>query len=153
MVNDSSSVEILVTDAQESGTVQRYATIELATEMVTGLCLWDGLTQWSPGDGFIAVQSDVAQVGWAFVDGAFVAPVLPPPPPLTAEEILQRNTFQRDYFLDVATRAINPLQDAVDLEDATTAEVALLKKLKQYRSAVNRIDLTLKAPSWPDQPK
>ncbi|ONH52903.1 hypothetical protein BLL36_18270 [Pseudomonas cedrina subsp. cedrina] len=53
---------------------------------------------------------------------------------------------QRDYLLSVAAIRIAPLQDAADLDEATTAEVALLKKWKQYRVAVNRV------PDQPDYP-
>jgi hypothetical protein len=48
--------------------------------------------------------------------------------------------------------AIAPLQDAVDLDEATQAETDQLKKWKQYRVAVNRIDLTQASPVWPLQP-
>ncbi|MBC3464978.1 tail fiber assembly protein [Pseudomonas sp. RW10S2] len=39
----------------------------------------------------------------------------------------------------VADSAIAPLQDAVDLDEATEAEVALLKEWKRYRVALNRL--------------
>lgn len=38
-----------------------------------------------------------------------------------------------------ADSAIAPLQDAVDLDDATEAEVAALKAWKKYRVALNRL--------------
>ncbi|MNJ77635.1 Caudovirales tail fiber assembly protein [compost metagenome] len=44
---------------------------------------------------------------------------------------------------DVADDAIAPLQDAVDLEEATEAEAAKLKAWKKYRIALIRV---------PDQP-
>lgn len=43
----------------------------------------------------------------------------------------------------VADKAIAPLQDAVDIDDATADEVLLLKAWKKYRVALNRL---------PDQP-
>lgn len=43
----------------------------------------------------------------------------------------------------IADAAIAPLQDAVDLDEATDSEVALLKEWKRYRVALNRL---------PDQP-
>lgn len=39
----------------------------------------------------------------------------------------------------VADAAIAPLQDAVDIDDATDAEIALLKAWKKYRVALNRL--------------
>ncbi|SDT41715.1 virus tail fibre assembly protein, lambda gpK [Pseudomonas cedrina] len=72
------------------------------------------------------------------------APVIPPEP--TLEELANQARGQRDYLLSVAAIRIAPLQDAADLDEATTAEVALLKKWKQYRVAVNRV------PDQPDYP-
>jgi hypothetical protein len=43
----------------------------------------------------------------------------------------------------VADFVIPPLQDAVDIDDATDAEIARLKAWKKYRSALGRL---------PDQP-
>lgn len=61
----------------------------------------------------------------------------------------------RDELLKVAALRIAPLQDAVDLEKATTAEVGLLKAWKEYRVAVGRISEQEGYPmaiTWPDQP-
>lgn len=51
----------------------------------------------------------------------------------------------RDYR-ETADSAIAPLQDAVDLEDATDGEVAALKDWKRYRLALNRLQ---SQPGWP----
>lgn len=92
--------------------------------------------------------------GWYFKDGVFSRP------PLTDEEIernrlweIESNKRVKESLLAQATLAIAPLQDAVDLDDASEEEVALLKKWKQYRVAVNRIDAnTDKEIEWPAQP-
>lgn len=55
-------------------------------------------------------------------------------------------------LLTMAGLAIAPLQDAEDLEEATKQEAALLKAWKQYRIAVNRVDLTKENPKWPTAP-
>lgn len=86
---------------------------------------------------------------WVYNNGIFSPPVVKVPTP---QEILIENTNVRDLLLAKATLAIAPLQDAVDLEDATESDVALLKKWKQYRVAVNRVDLTLLTPKWPTEP-
>lgn len=62
---------------------------------------------------------------------------------------------KRDQLLSEATARISPLQDAVDLGEATAAEEASLKKWKQYRVAVNRIDQQKGFPAsieWPPMP-
>lgn len=92
--------------------------------------------------------------GWYFENGVFSRPHL------TAEEIernrlwaIENNKRLKDSLLAQATLAIAPLQDAVDLDDASEEEVALLKKWKQYRVAVNRIDAnTAEDIEWPTQP-
>jgi hypothetical protein len=55
----------------------------------------------------------------------------------------------------IADAAIAPLQDAVDLDEATDAEVALLKEWKRYRVALNRLPDQPGYPAdinWPAQP-
>ncbi|MFJ2990381.1 tail fiber assembly protein [Collimonas sp. NPDC087041] len=80
--------------------------------------------------------------------------VFPPPP--TDEDLAIIALARRDQFLSDAMLAIAPLQDAVDLDDATMDEAALLKKWKQYRVAVNRVTNQLGYPrdiEWPEQPQ
>ncbi|HCF1421459.1 TPA: tail fiber assembly protein, partial [Pseudomonas aeruginosa] len=62
---------------------------------------------------------------------------------------------RRDTLLQEATLRIAPLQDAIDLDEATQAEVAELKAWKQYRIALNRVDQQAGYPSlveWPVSP-
>lgn len=86
---------------------------------------------------------------WAY-DGSTFSPYVQPMP--SAQSILAANTSTRDALIAEATNRIAPLQDAVDLGEATDAETALLKKWKQYRVAVNRVDLTQANPVWPITP-
>lgn len=128
----------------------RYAIV--SDEKVSNVVMWDGESELQLSTGETAVASDVADIGWEYRDGEFITPAPPPLPEPTPDEILATNTAERDRRLVAATLAIAPLQDAVDLEDATAAETALLKKWKVYRVAVNRIDLTLISPDWPNPP-
>jgi hypothetical protein len=66
--------------------------------------------------------------------------------------MLAANTATRNSLLNAAAGAMAPLQDAVDLGEATAQETALLTKWKQFRVAVNRIDLTAVSPAWPSPP-
>lgn len=55
----------------------------------------------------------------------------------------------------IADVAIAPLQDAVDLDEATDSEAALLKEWKRYRVALNRLPEQQGYPaeiSWPAPP-
>ncbi|MFL1501164.1 tail fiber assembly protein [Pseudomonas sp. O64] len=73
----------------------------------------------------------------------------------TPEQILVGATAQRDNLLAIAAIRIAPLQDTVDLGNATAADEASLKKWKQYRIAVNRVSEQAKYPktiNWPVPP-
>lgn len=104
----------------------------------------------------IAMPSDTVPVAdpcW-FINGVIttVAPPPPPAPPPTAEQV----RADRDARLAVATLRIAPLQDAADLDEATAAELALLKKWKQYRIALSRIEQQAGFPGavdWPVSPE
>lgn len=69
------------------------------------------------------------------------------------EDYVYEATSKKTALMAEATAAIAPLQDAVDLDMATDAEVALLKAWKTYRVLLNRIDVNL-APNivWPTKP-
>ncbi|EDS6070824.1 tail fiber assembly protein [Salmonella enterica subsp. enterica serovar Pomona] len=57
-------------------------------------------------------------------------------------------------FLQIASEKIAPLQDAVDLDEATDKEKASLLAWRKYRVLVNRVD-TSTAPKidWPKKPE
>ncbi|EBX6498341.1 hypothetical protein DSS19_25540 [Salmonella enterica subsp. enterica serovar Abony] len=52
-------------------------------------------------------------------------------------------------FLQIASEKIVPLQDAMDLGEATDDEKAQLDEWKKYRVLVNRVTSN---PVWPEQP-
>jgi hypothetical protein len=102
-----------------------------------------------PGDFDINQSTD----GWYVIDGALsrVAPPAPPPLPPTDAQVLA----QRDALLAEATLRIAPLQDAVDLDEATVEEAALLRKWKKYRVDLSRIEQQAGFPAavqWPAMP-
>lgn len=60
-----------------------------------------------------------------------------------------------DQLLTVAALRIAPLQDAVDIDEATPAGVELLKKWKKYRSNLGKVETISgwpKDPQWPTPP-
>lgn len=71
-------------------------------------------------------------------------------------DALKRQAFAtRDELIRQATTRIAPLQDAVDLGDATADDEVSLRKWKQYRVAVNRADQQAGFPAtidWPIAP-
>jgi len=56
-----------------------------------------------------------------------------------AEQLLSTAVFYMAQRRAVADAAIAPLQDAVELDEATEAEAALLKEWKRYRVALSRL--------------
>ncbi len=136
-----------------------YALIEGGT--VINTIVWEG-PEVSPvdfGEGVTYAEipdgeGNQPSIGWSYDGSVFAAP------PLTDEQIaaqkqqkITSNVENKASLIAQATIAIAPLQDAVDLDDATDAEMALLKAWKQYRVAVNRVDAsTADDIAWPAQP-
>ena len=56
-----------------------------------------------------------------------------------AHQILADVLAENAKLRDIADTAIAPLQDAVDIDDASEAEVLQLKAWKKYRVALNRL--------------
>lgn len=107
-----------------------------------------------------------------FIDPEFGYEILPPPPPpvKTPEEILADATSQLNALNRLANAQVTALQgrvdalnDAVELDMATPAEVAeqpvraaQLKAWKQYRILLGRVSTSAgwpDAPAWPAQPQ
>lgn len=73
----------------------------------------------------------------------------------TLAELAAAVAVTRDQLLQNAGLRIAPLQDAVDLGDATAEEQAQLVAWKQYRIALNRVtqqDSYPQAVTWPTSP-
>ncbi|MBZ6393739.1 MULTISPECIES: tail fiber assembly protein [Pantoea] len=80
-------------------------------------------------------------------------PVANDAPPLTTAQMVEIADNQKSSLMAEATVAIAPLQDAVDLEEATDNEKTQLTAWKKYRVLLNRIDTSI-APNitWPTKP-
>ncbi|WP_166359274.1 tail fiber assembly protein [Pseudomonas akapageensis] len=82
----------------------------------------------------ITGEHPMPEEGWLFDGQAFS-----PPPPPSAEELLARAQGRLMAERKVADDAIAPLQDAIDLDEATEEEIARLKLWKKYRIALSRV--------------
>lgn len=123
----------VVEQVETDGNIVEMFPSELVWIDVTGV---EGVT-----DGWMATE---IAGGWSVTAPA---PAVPSP-----TEILAVNALTRDQSLATAATRIAPLQDAVDLGDATANDIELLRRWKQYRVMVNRVDLALAAPLWPESP-
>lgn len=84
---------------------------------------------------------------WVFNDGKITERVY------TLSELINQANAVRSGLMADAMLKIAPLQDAVDIDDATEDEIARLKDWKKYRVALSRLDLST-APdiTWPEIP-
>lgn len=80
-------------------------------------------------------------------------PILTNPPEVTKEQYIIEAERKKNELLEFAANKKSPLQDAIDLDEATKEEVAELNLWKRYSIALNRVDLS-KAPEveWPVPP-
>lgn len=112
-----------------------------------------------PADAIEITQSEYNKLMQGRDDGKVItadsngSPVLSDPPAPNQEDLTANAEEQCNALMVIATEKIAPLQDAVDLDDATDAEKARLIAWKKYRVLLNRLDVT-KAPdiTWPDTP-
>lgn len=64
------------------------------------------------------------------------------------------NRNLKSQLINEATNAVNPLQDAIELGIARDEEIASLKKWKQYRVLLNRVDFNEGGNiEWPVKPE
>lgn len=72
------------------------------------------------------------------------------------EQLVAEVSAEKTYRMQIATAMVAPLQDAVDLGDATDAEMALLTSWKKYRVALSRLSDQPNYPTeidWPAHPR
>lgn len=101
---------------------------------------------------FAINQTPAGKVRGAGEDGL---PVWIDAPTPSNAQLVAEASAERFYRMQVANTEIAPLQDAVDLDDATDAEKSLLMEWKQYRVALNRIEQQAGYPGkivWPITP-
>lgn len=76
-------------------------------------------------------------------------------PPPTIEQLATQTQWRRNSLLSEAAIHVAPLQDAVDLGEATDKEQDQLRAWKQYRVLLNRITQQEGYPTlvdWPEIP-
>jgi hypothetical protein len=86
--------------------------------------------------------------GWVFKNGDIVPRVIP------QEEKEHAAKKTKSYLIELATKAMAPLQDAKELNIATNEELSKLNEWMSYRIAINRVDTSqLTDIEWPDAPQ
>ncbi|OAE45773.1 hypothetical protein A7J58_12375 [Enterobacter cloacae] len=80
---------------------------------------------------------------WSFNGRAII------PREYTRDELLAQNEAKKQNLMALASSAIAPLQDAIDIGEATDTERALLAEWKSYRVKLNRMKF---GDEWPVPP-
>lgn len=83
------------------------------------------------------------------------SPIVPEPVPLPPADPAQEVQAQIAQLRAIADYAITPLQDAVDIDEATEEDTVQLKAWKKYRVALNRVPEQAGYPKtidWPAVP-
>lgn len=124
---------------------------------ISNVIVWDGMESWEPENGFKCFLSDDAQIGWTRLEsGEFISPATPPAQPLSIDELISAANSKRDKLLAEASIRMSPLQDAVDLGEATAADEEMLLAWKRFRIALNAISQQDGYPQtiqWPSLPQ
>lgn len=69
------------------------------------------------------------------------------------EELQQQAEHEKQRLLAIANNVMAPLQDAVDLNEATQEECARLTAWKKFRIEVNRVDTRVSPVTFPALPE
>ncbi|KFA85882.1 tail fiber assembly protein [Enterobacter sp. EGD-HP1] len=85
---------------------------------------------------------------WMYRDGEIIPRIY------TQDEFIAQAEAMKQQLMADTSSIIAPLQDAVDIGEATDAEVSSLHGWKKYRVLLNRVDIS-KAPDieWPELPE
>lgn len=94
--------------------MERYVIIDAAGAVINAT-QWDGVTEWSAGEGLTVVQSDEAQIGWTYGDGVFV----PPPEVGPVGPFRVSKSRFGDLFTDDEHAAMNLIRWQAGQMDAT----------------------------------
>lgn len=129
--------------------MQNYAVINLATGLVENSVVWDGSEDWVPPEGYQAIETSSAGIGWSYGAGVFVAPPVAPP---AAADILAANMAMQAALNSQAASAMMPLLLSLQLGTATDAETTSAKAWQAYSRALQVIDLTAPKANWPTIP-
>lgn len=144
----------------------RWCVIEEATGLVVNAIVWDGIAEWSPPEGCIVLESEVAGPGWTYGNGQFYPPAVAPPTP---EEVLASQSAKLQSLKAMAeaqkaalTARIGVINEAIEYEMATPEEEAELptrvsqrKEWGQYAVLLGRVTSQVGWPpdvQWPAPP-
>lgn len=123
--------------------------------VVENIVLWDG-----EGDLFedcvaVNIEGLSVGVGWTYDGKNFIAPVEPPPPPLSHDGLVEQAEFQKQTLIIQANEYIDSRQwpSKLALGRLNDDDKAQFNEWLDYLDALEAVDPTL-APdiAWPEMP-
>lgn len=127
-----------------------YAVIN-ADNVVENIVAWDGDTTWSPPDGYTAIQSKTAGIGWVMNNAG---ELLPPVIELSHDELIKLAESEKQILLLNAQQTIGLWTIQLQLGIISDENKNKLTQWVKYIEAVQAVD-TSAAPNiiWPAQPE
>lgn len=128
---------------------------------VVNTILWDGpeISPMEFGKGITYAEipdseDNYPSTGWLYDGETYSAPALTDEEKADQDlQLIANNSSTKQTLMGEATTKISILQDAVDLDMATTEESASLPKWKKYRVLLSRVDVTKAVKiTWPEIP-
>ena len=138
--------------------MDNYAIINELTGKVVNTVVLGKDSEWLPPDGCIAVQSNIASIGWSYIHGEFMAPEITKEynPVLLAASV----RAQRDMLLErVYDRGVSMVKRALRMETEEKTISSLNEKLAEldkYAKDLQNIPEQNGFPQdvkWPTQPE
>lgn len=107
----------------------RYAIVSRDTLIVENVVEWDGASEWRPEDGYEAIASEAACIGWVFSGGKFSAPQ--EIPQKESREVLEISArMRRDQLMkDIYDPKINLSLRELRLASSSAQKLAASNKI------------------------
>lgn len=103
--------------------MSNYAIIDTNGNVVNVVDIED-TTQWTTPEGFTAVQSDVASIGWTYANGTFSPPVSAvPAAPTARQQIMMLEAMQTSRMVrEAQTQSANVFPSGTAFAGLTSAQ-------------------------------
>lgn len=128
----------------------RYAIVDQNGNVIN-VCNWDGQSYWLPPDGCVAIESDIAQIGGTYVNGAFSSPPQPQP---SDQQLLNNFLSEVRLKLFKTDATMLRIQEAIsnNMTTSTTADVVAYVEYRKSLRGLLKLDSPQSFPSQPPYP-
>lgn len=124
--------------------------------IVENVVIWDGEDDLFDGFETVSIDGLEVGIGWTYDGKVFTAPVEPPQPEPTYDELVQQAELQKQILISQANEYIDSKQwpSKLALGRLSDADKLLFNEWLDYLDALEAVD-TSTAPevNWPDKPE